>query len=235
MVHTFAAIWAVWCLGGFQSFDLGVTVVPLGMVGSVLAVVGIMWLINLYNFMDGIDGLAGGEAVSVALVGGVLLSFVGATGIALAVFSLAAAVAGFLVLNWPPAKIFMGDVGSGLLGYAFAVLALASDRTGAVPLVVWILLLGVFIVDATATLIRRVMNGERWYEAHRSHAYQRAVQAGYSHRTVTIAVLALNGLLALAAIGVSAKPTLLPAATTAAVAGLLLIWFRVVRLTPRLR
>ncbi|MEW6682145.1 MAG: glycosyltransferase family 4 protein [Nitrospirota bacterium] len=232
-IHVIAAVWAVWCLGGFQSFDFGVTVLPLGMAGDFLAVVGIAWLVNLYNFMDGIDGLAGGEAVSVALVGSGLLAFAGGGGMGLAVLSLAAAAGGFLVVNWPPAKIFMGDVGSGLLGYAFGVLALASERAGTVPLIVWIILLGVFIVDATATLIFRVMKGERWYEAHRSHAYQRAVQAGYSHRTVTLAVLGLNAVLALAAVGASVEPTLLPVALAATVGGLSLIWFGVFRLAPR--
>lgn len=232
-VHVLAAVWAVWCVGGIQSLNVGVGVVPLGMVGNVLAVVGVVWVVNLYNFMDGIDGIAGGEAVSVALVGGALLAMAGAGGLALAVLSLAAATSGFLVLNWPPAKIFMGDVGSGLLGYAFAVIALASERAGAVPFVVWMILLGVFIVDATATLIYRVMKGEPWYEAHRSHAYQRAVQAGYSHRTVTVAVLGLNAVLALVAVGASIKPTLLPLALAATVVGLSLIWFRVFRLAPR--
>lgn len=235
VVHVLAAIWAVWCLGGFRSLNVGATVVSLGTAGSVLAVVGITWLVNLYNFMDGIDGLAGGEAMSVALVGGVLLAHAGATGFALAVFSLAAAVAGFLVLNWPPAKIFMGDVGSGLLGYALAVIALASERAGAVPSLVWVVLLGVFIVDATATLMYRFLKGERWYQAHRSHAYQRAVQSGYSHRVVTMTVLGLNGALALVAVGAIVYPALLPTALGAAVGGLLLLWFRVLHLTPRPR
>src|SRR3990172_11522366 len=101
--------------------------------GGALAVVGLVWLINLYNFMDGIDGLAAGEAVGVGLVGGVLLAAAGATGLSLVALALAAAAGGFLVFNWPPAKIFMGDVGSGLLGYGFGVLALASERAGAVP------------------------------------------------------------------------------------------------------
>jgi Fuc2NAc and GlcNAc transferase len=232
-IHVVAAVWAVWCLGGFQSLDIGVGVVPLGMVGNVLVVVAIAWLVNLYNFMDGIDGIAAVEAVSVALIGGALLAFAGAGGMALAVLSLAAATGGFLVLNWPPARIFMGDVGSGLLGYAFAVIGLASERAGAVPLVVWLILLGVFIVDATATLFYRIINRERWYEAHRSHAYQRAVQAGYSHRTVTVAVLGLNAVLALVAVGASVKPTLLPVALAATVGGLSLIWLRVFRLAPR--
>ncbi len=228
-VHLAAAAWAVWCLGGLPFLDAGMGIVPLGWLGGALAVVGIAWLTNLYNFMDGIDGLAAGEAVSVGLVGGGLLAFAGADGMALAVFSLAAAAGGFLVFNWPPAKIFMGDVGSGLLGYAFGVLALASERADAVPLIVWMILLAVFIVDATATLIRRVVNGERWFEAHRSHAYQRAVQAGYSHRDVTVAVMGLNALLAVAAVGGLAVPTLLPAVAVLTLGLLLGVWYTVSR------
>lgn len=228
-VHLAAAAWAVWCLGGLPSFNVGTGVMPLGWMGGSLAVIGIVWLTNLYNFMDGIDGLAAGEAVSVGLVGGGLLAFAGADGMALAALSLAAAAGGFWVFNWPPAKIFMGDAGSGLLGYAFGVLALASERAGAVPLVVWMILLAVFIVDATATLIRRAMNGERWYEAHRSHAYQRAVQGGYSHRDVTAAVMGLNTLLAVAAAGVWAVPELFPAVFVLIVALLLGVWYTVCR------
>ncbi len=225
LVHVLAAGWGVWCLGGFPSLDLGVAVVPLGTAGSLLAVVGLVWLTNLYNFMDGIDGLAAGEAVGVGLVGGVLLAAAGATGLSLVALALAAAAGGFLVFNWPPAKIFMGDVGSGLLGYAFGVLALASERAGAVPLVVWMILLAVFIVDATATLIRRVVNGERWFEAHRSHAYQHAVQAGYSHRDVTVAVMGLNALLAVAATGVWLVPALFPAVLVVTAGGLVGVWY----------
>lgn len=235
MTHVLAAVWALWCLGGSRSLDVGVASMSLGVAGNILAVVGLVWLVNLYNFMDGIDGIAAGEAVSVGLVGGTLLVFAGVDGLALVVFALAGATAGFLALNWPPAKIFMGDVGSGLLGYAFGVLALASERAGAVPLLVWMILLGVFIVDATATLIHRFLKGEEWYQAHRSHAYQRAVQAGYSHRTVTTAVLGLNCVLALLALGASVYPAFVPAATAATVVGLLLIWFRLLRLTPQPR
>lgn len=230
LVHVLAAIWAVWCFGGWPSLDVGVAVLPLGMAGSLLAVIGLVWLINLYNFMDGIDGLAASEAVSVGLMGGILLAAAGATDLSLVALALAAAAGGFLIFNWPPAKIFMGDVGSGLLGYAFGVLALASERAGAVPIIVWMLLLAVFIVDATATLIRRVMKGERWYEAHRSHAYQRAVQAGYSHRQVTVAIMGLNVLLAGAAVGVWAVPSLLPVVVISAVGLLFAVWYVFCRL-----
>jgi Fuc2NAc and GlcNAc transferase len=231
-VHLGAAAWTVWALGGLSSLNLGVGVLDFGWSGAVLAVFGIAWLTNLFNFMDGIDGLAGSEAVSVGLVGGGLLAVSGHEGLSLAALALAAAAGGFLVWNWPPAKIFMGDVGSGLLGYGFGTLALASERVGAVPVALWMILLGVFIVDATATLFRRMLGGEQWYQAHRSHAYQRAVQSGYSHRQVTLGVLGLNVLLALVAVGVWFAPTLLPAALVAVGIGLLLLWYRLSRLAP---
>lgn len=228
-VHFLAAGWAVWCLGGLPVVLVGDHVLSIGWLGTLLAVVGVVWLTNLYNFMDGIDGLAAGEAVCVGLVGGGLLLAAGAHGLAAAALALAAASGGFLVFNWPPAKIFMGDVGSGFLGYAFGVLALASERVGAVPLVVWLLLLAVFLVDATVTLIRRVLACERWYEAHRSHAYQRAVQAGYSHRRVTLTILGINVLLALAAVGGWAAPRWLPFLSLLTVALLLGLWYLVSR------
>ncbi|WP_258359785.1 MraY family glycosyltransferase [Moorella sulfitireducens] len=194
--HFAAAIWAVYWLGGLSNLYVGFTTISIGLIDSILAVVGIVWFINLYNFMDGIDGIAGSEALSVGLIGGTLTLAAGQPGLATAAWLLAAASAGFLLWNWPPAKIFMGDVGSGLLGYSFAVIAVGSEKLGGIPLLIWLLLLGVFIVDATATLLRRIWHGERWYEPHRTHVYQLAVQAGFSHKQVTLTVLGLNILLA---------------------------------------
>ncbi|MCR4403008.1 MAG: glycosyltransferase family 4 protein [Firmicutes bacterium] len=212
--HVIAASWALYWLGGLPSLNLGVTRLSLGSVGFVLGVVGIVWFVNLYNFMDGIDGLAGTEAITVAgtaalLIGGMRVGLLpnpgmtrtapGAASIALVSTLLVPASAGFLVWNWPPARIFMGDVGSGFLGFTFGVLAVASENSGALPLLVWVLLLGVFVVDATATLLRRIWRRERWTEAHRTHAYQLAVQAGHTHKQVTVAVLGINIALAAAA------------------------------------
>lgn len=202
VVHFAAAGWALWMLGGLPSLRLGVAEVPLGPVGWVLGALGIVWVTNLYNFMDGIDGIAGGQALSVGAAACVLLAWAGHPGLAAAALLLAASSAGFLVWNWHPARIFMGDVGSGTLGYWIAVLAVASENAGAVPLMGWAVLMGVFIVDATATLLRRLMRGERVYEAHCSHAYQRAVRAGLSHARVSGAVVLLN--LALAGIVLAA-------------------------------
>lgn len=224
LVHLLAAVWALYWLGGLSELMVGEVSWNLGWLGSLLAVLGIVWLINLYNFMDGIDGLAGVEAVTTGVGGALLLWWLGAPGLAMAALLVAVASGGFLVWNWPPAKIFMGDVGSGLLGYCFAVLALAGEKSGALPATVWLLLLGVFVMDATFTLIHRVIRGERWYTGHRSHAYQRLVQMGYPHRQVSLIVAGLNVLLLLPAAAFSAvyPGTLFGWLTVMAVGGWLL-------------
>jgi Fuc2NAc and GlcNAc transferase len=196
-VHGLMAAWALYWLGGLPQLNLGLWQLPLGIFGYALGWLGIVWLINLYNFMDGIDGLAAGEAVLVALAAGIMLIVTGAVQLGLICLMLAAAVGGFLVWNWPPAKIFMGDVGSGMLGYTFAVFALYSENQGALPLIGWLILLSVFVVDATATLIARVLRGEKWTKPHNTHAYQLAVKRGYSHRTVTSSLLGITAALGL--------------------------------------
>lgn len=210
LCHATAAAFAVWMLGGLDGLRIGAVTIPLGWLGSIVAVVGVVWAVNLYNFMDGIDGLAGMEAVTVAAAAAILSFALGRPALAFASALMAVAAAGFLIWNWPPARIFMGDVGSGFIGYALAVLAIASETRGGVPLLMWVLLLGVFIVDATFTLVRRMMRGEQWYAAHRTHAYQRAVRAGWPHRKVTLVCATLNlGLGLLAAVGtfiVAAQP-----------------------------
>jgi Fuc2NAc and GlcNAc transferase len=126
----------------------------------------------------------------------------------------------------------MGDVGSGFLGFAFCVLAVLSERSGAVPLAVWMMLLGVFVFDATATLLRRVLNGEHFFEAHRRHAYQRAVQSGLSHGRVSGGVLAVNLALAgAAAVACSQRPLILPIAAVS-LAALLALYLWVERRKP---
>ncbi len=122
----------------------------------------------------------------------------------------------------------MGDIGSGLLGYYFAVMALAGENSGVLPATVWLLLLGVFVMDAVFTLLHRVIRGERWYTAHRSHAYQRLVQLGYSHRRVSLGVAGLNVLLLFPAaiLSVVYPATVLGWLTALAVGGWLL-WNRV--------
>ncbi|MDZ7736192.1 MAG: glycosyltransferase family 4 protein [Gammaproteobacteria bacterium] len=195
LLYLSAAALAVIAAGGLPVIDLGVVSLHWGHIGSVLAVLGIAWLTNLYNFMDGADALAGLQAVTAGLAGGLMFFWAGAPGPALVALILAGAAAGFLCWNWPPAKIFMGDVGSCLLGFAFGVLALVGELQGTVPVLVWLILLSFFVWDATLTLAARILAGENWYQAHRAHAYQRLLQMGWSHRRLALAFLGGNVLI----------------------------------------
>jgi Fuc2NAc and GlcNAc transferase len=157
-----------------------------------LYVLGIAWYVNLYNFLDGTDGYAGTQAVCTSLAGAALFAHAGGWGAAALCLVVAGASAGFLSWNWPPARIFMGDVGSCFLGFVFAVLAVHGERTGVAPAWLWVLLLGPFFWDATLTLLRRVATGERWHQAHRTHAYQRLHQLGWTHRRIAASLLVVN-------------------------------------------
>jgi Fuc2NAc and GlcNAc transferase len=232
LVHVVAACWALAWLGGMPTFRLGAQLITLGWAGNLAALVGIVWMTNLYNFMDGIDGLAGGEAAIVCGFAGVLIAASGQLGLALVAWLLAASSAGFLALNWAPARLFMGDVGSGFLGFAIAVLAVASENAHALTALGWLTLSAVFIVDATATLVRRALHGERWYAAHRRHAYQRAVQAGLSHRRVTTVVLLVDLLLCNLAWMSWRRPSLLPAAVGLALLLTVILYAMVERMRP---
>ncbi|MBI4495087.1 MAG: glycosyltransferase family 4 protein [Chloroflexi bacterium] len=178
--------------------------------GWLAAPLTMLWLVgvtNIYNFMDGIDGLAAGQAA----IAGVCLALAGVqTGnstVAVLSACLAAAALGFLAHNFPPARIFMGDVGSTFLGYTFAGLAVLGAQPGPARISIYIsaLMLAPFLFDATLTLLRRVWRGERWYEAHRSHLYQRLVQAGYSARRVSLLYYGLA--LVLGALGLAEVAT----------------------------
>jgi Fuc2NAc and GlcNAc transferase len=192
-VHIAAAIFAVMILGGITEQSLRNMGLHGIWAGSVLGLMALAWSTNLFNFMDGIDGIAGSEAVFVAGAGALLnWRWGGDTGLTAAMLVLAAATLGFLKWNWPPARIFMGDVGSGFLGFALAVLALAASRHSAVPIEAWAILGGVFLVDATVTLLRRIVRGDRWFEAHRLHAYQNLASRWRAHLPVTILVIVTN-------------------------------------------
>jgi Fuc2NAc and GlcNAc transferase len=192
-VHFAAAAWALFWLGGLPPLQFGQRVFDLSVMGYVLGALGIVWTLNLFNFMDGVDGIAASEAVFVAGAGAAIYLIHDASPElpALAV-SLVGACAGFLIWNWPPAKIFMGDVGSGYIGYVIAVLAVVAARESTVALLTWAILGGVFFVDATVTLVRRWRRREKLYEAHRSHAYQWLARRWNSHLRVTIATQAVN-------------------------------------------
>lgn len=193
VVHIGAAIWATLWLGNLTAIHWNGHLVQLGLLGPVLAVLGIVWSLNLFNFMDGIDGIAATQAIFMAGAGALLAQAAGLSpAVPLGGVAIAAASLGFLLWNWPPARIFMGDVGSGYLGFVLAVLALAATSESAVMLPAWLILGAIFIVDATFTLCRRLLRRERVYEAHRSHAYQWLARRWNSHLRVTMGCVALN-------------------------------------------
>jgi Fuc2NAc and GlcNAc transferase len=190
--HFGAAAWVLFWLGGLAPITLFGVTVDLGWLGSVLAVLYLVWMLNLYNFMDGIDGLASLEAISVCIGAALLYWLSGSQYLIWAPLLLAFAVAGFLYWNFPPARIFMGDAGSGFLGIVLGTLSLQGAWEHSDLFWGWLILLGAFIVDATVTLIHRLLRREKVYEAHRSHAYQFASRRYGAHLPVTITVGLIN-------------------------------------------
>ena len=193
LVHFVAAAWALYWLDGMPTVSLLGFDLPSGTILNILAVGLIVWMLNLYNFMDGIDGIAGIEAITVcASAATIHWLFVPDSSYWLLPGLLGASAAGFLFWNYPTARIFMGDSGSGFVGFSLGVLAIQAAWEQSQLFWCWLILLGVFVVDASATLLRRLLSGEKIYTAHRSHAYQRAARLFGSHRTVTNAVAAIN-------------------------------------------
>jgi UDP-N-acetylmuramyl pentapeptide phosphotransferase/UDP-N-acetylglucosamine-1-phosphate transferase len=186
-VH-FLAAWLIAAeVGSITSFGLpGMEGAMPDWVGKVLAVFFVVWMANLYNFMDGMDGFAGGMSVigfsTLALLG----TMAGAEVFAGAALVIAASAAGFLVWNFPPARIFLGDVGSVPLGVSAAGMILWGARDGIFPYWIGVLVFSPFIIDATLTIIRRILGRERIWQAHRSHYYQRLVMLGWGHRRTVL-------------------------------------------------
>lgn len=185
---------------------------------AVLLTLGTIWMINLYNFMDGSDGLAGGMAVVGFSAYAMAAAFAADESLMLANASIAAASAAFLVFNFPPARIFLGDVGSVPLGFLAAALGIVGWRANAWPLWFPVLVFSPFVVDASVTLLRRVWRGERVWQAHKTHYYQRLVQLGWGHKRTALAEYLLMIACALAALVASDASLLVQATTLAAVA-----------------
>lgn len=163
------------------------------LLGKVILAFALVWQLNLFNFMDGIDGLAGSQAIFVALGAALILWLHGeGGGMIFLLLLLAGSTCGFLIWNWPPAKIFMGDSCSSYLGFCFGGLALITSAMGEISLWSWINLLSIFIVDSTVTLARRLSSGEKVYEAHRSHCYQILAGRWQSHKRVTLVYMLCN-------------------------------------------
>ena len=189
-----AAIWVIGWLGNVPAISFGSWQLETVWILNLLAVLGLVWLLNLFNFMDGIDGIAGSELVCVNLM--VLFLVISSEDEVVTLLSatLASVGAGFLLWNWSPAKIFMGDVGSAFIGFSLGVLALLTMHHQSMTIWSWLLLLGVFVADSGVTLIRRFMRRDKWYEGHACHAYQNAARHYRSHSKVTITVILINSL-----------------------------------------
>lgn len=195
LAHFSAAAFLLFCLGGFPALTISGYTIDLGLFGSVFGLLFLVWMLNLYNFMDGIDGLASAEAVIVC-IGAIVIYLISGSHIELdsylVLWLLASTVLGFLLWNFPPAKIFMGDAGSGFLGLIIGSLAISAGWIETKFFFCWLILLGLFIVDATWTLVRRVLGGFKVYEAHRSHGYQIASRKFKRHLPVTLLAIAIN-------------------------------------------
>lgn len=212
------------CIGGvaayaMHSFMGGVDIPLLALTaGWVVTTLCWMWFVNLYNFMDGIDGILGVETLSIA--GGVaLLSVLAGQPVPVYLLLLCGATAGFLLLNWPKAKLFAGDVGSiplgFILGYALIGLAHVSAASALIlPLY--------FIADASVILCLRILRREKFWQAHSGHFYQQAVRKGFSHKRVTLTVAALNAVLIALSVWALSQPAL--ALITALLAVCAVMW-----------
>lgn len=176
---------AIWFINGIRPVDLFGTTIIDGFLLYPLFVAGVVWFINVYNFLDGIDGYAAIEAVCVSvamlLITGDFINVV-----------LIASVLGFLIWNWPKARIFMGDVGSTQLGFILVILGIWYNNSNSLSIFWWLILTAPFWFDATLTLIRRIVNRETLSEAHSKHAYQRLVQSGFSHMQVDWILIGIN-------------------------------------------
>jgi len=200
---------------------------PMDWLSLALIVLGIAWITNLYNFMDGSDGLAGGMAVAGFATYAVAATLAGDSATALTAAAIAGAAASFLVVNFPPARVFLGDAGSIPLGFLAAALGVAGWRNDAWPLWFPLLVFAPFIGDATITLLKRLLRRERVWQAHREHYYQRMVRMGLGHRRTALVAYVLMALCAAAAlVGRTQAPALQAAvfAAATAVLGAIAVW-----------
>ena len=224
--HFVAAVWAVSLLDT-ASVALAVRETWIGFAAAAFFMV---WFLNLTNFMDGIDGILGVQILTVCGGGALLYLLVPApTAYWAGPLILAGAALGFLFWNWPPAKIFMGDTGSGFIGITVAAFALQAGSVDPALFWSWLILYAVFVTDATVTLLRRMLRGDPFHQAHRSHAYQHAALVYGGHKPVVLTVAAINVLCLFplaAAVAVGLLPGLPAVLVSYAVLTALVLWQR---------
>ncbi len=194
IIHLLSASLFVYCIPQLPSLPLPYGNLEFTGLSLGLLILTLAWLINLYNFMDGIDGIAGIEACSVLFGAATLLWLNNEPLWSLKLGLLTAPVLGFLIWNWPPAKIFMGDTCSGTLGLLLGLLALISASETSLNLWSWAILLAIFITDASWTLATRIITGQDWHQPHHSHSYQILSRKYQSHRAITLGVALINSL-----------------------------------------
>jgi len=219
-VHLLAAIIAVAILGPAERVDLGtIDSLDLGAWGWPLSVLWIVGMTNAFNFMDGIDGIAGIVTMAVGAAVAVAAALLDAPAVAVLATALAAGAGGFLTVNWPPARIFMGDVGSTFCGFLLGALTLAVD-TDDVPrmLPVTVVSSWPFLFDTMATVLSRLVRGDDLLRPHRSHCYQRLVAGGWSHRATASLYGGLAAFAGAIVVAPLYDPTVLDAATALAIA-----------------
>lgn len=217
VVQVLVCLYLLWCLRSAGMLT--------GLVAAGMAMAYLLWMINLYNFMDGSNGMAGFQGVFAGGALAWLFTLAGEPGLALVSALVAAACVGFLPWNLGRARVFMGDVGSGTLGFAIASLVLFGTLNGSLSLPVAWLVMALFFCDASLTLMSRVIRRERWYTAHKQHVYQRLIARGWSHGSVLALYQAVNLVLVTPAIAVAVNfPAFALVAASAATLALALGW-----------
>ena len=190
LIHFLAAINVIYWLNGSPPISILGALFESNIFTISISIILLVWFLNLFNFMDGIDGIAASETIFVSSAGAYFSWLSGLEMLFYTSMALSFSTLGFLIFNWPPAKIFMGDVGSGFLGLTIGILAYANAIEG-ISLWVWFILFSVFLVDSTYTLVTRFAKGEKWYVAHCSHAYQHAARR-FGHKKVSVSVTLIN-------------------------------------------
>tara|TARA_B100001996_G_C18620955_1_gene577697 strand:+ start:267 stop:1292 length:1026 start_codon:yes stop_codon:yes gene_type:complete len=179
-------------IGGLEFVSINENTFYLGNIGYFFGVIFLVWLTNLYNFMDGTDGFAAIQTICVSLFCFFLFFLSENLPFYIIMLCMASTTIGFLYWNWAPAKIFMGDAGSCTIGFLFGLFCIYTENEEIISITVWAILLAPFIGDATFTLLKRIANSARWYEAHNSHAYQKLYQHGFSHNQLALGLFAAN-------------------------------------------
>ncbi len=192
MVHFVSSILALYFLPDLPIVQFGEVSVTNPVILYPLYTIGLVWVLNLYNFMDGIDGVAGSEAISILILAAIILYLISDHHWISFLLAISAVVSGFLIWNWAPASIFLGDVGSGFLGFLIGLLALVIATDSPLNIWAWLILLAAFIADSTWTLIARMVTGQKWHQPHHNHAYQILARKTNSHAIINLGLIAIN-------------------------------------------